>query len=425
MGGPTKDPDIEVAATLDQDITSIVGYEQQQVGAVRYGHAVDIEEEYLQEEDTTRISSSDNAQASAKSLVEAVPVKERQAESTIVPESELVEGQTVKPDPKLVSFFKSPKGGMTLFLLVLVILGGAIATAIVCTSGLCTPSKEETTKIDKITVSPLRDLVPDYTLVSLEDPTSPQSKAYDFVESHYIFSDYPDWRKKQIFAIFTVFMTIGLDVLVEFFDIPEEGFMQLLYTLKDECKMEDVATAFSTETLVVECNEHKELIGFKFNGLFGNWIAGIVGGMPPEVSMLTNLEFARLRNVYLYNEGHLTRFFTPEWTSLPVLRTCEFSNTDVMGTLPTELGLMKQLETLLLHSNELSGTVPTEIGLMTSLSALYIHGNNLSGILPNELCSLPSLSHLHVDCNKVTCPEECDCRCCQDDESCDVTYMFE
>ena len=83
------------------------------------------------------------------------------------------------------------------------------------------------------------------------------------------------------------------------------------------------------------------------------------------------------------------------------------------GTLPTEIGLLTRLANLQLYTNQLSGTLPTEIGRLTQLTAsLYLFGNSFSGTLPTELnllsmsyCSLTSTQNDgSANTNAFSCP---------------------
>ena len=62
------------------------------------------------------------------------------------------------------------------------------------------------------------------------------------------------------------------------------------------------------------------------------------------------------------------------------------------GTIPTELGLLHDLEWLNLFSNQVTGTIPTELGLLSNLEYLALDSNRLTGTVPTTLASLPLLS---------------------------------
>ena len=44
-----------------------------------------------------------------------------------------------------------------------------------------------------------------------------------------------------------------------------------------------------------------------------------------------------------------------------------------------------------MNDNGLTGTVPSEMGLLTKLTTLLLHGNELSGFVPSELGDLVML----------------------------------
>jgi Leucine-rich repeat (LRR) protein len=54
-----------------------------------------------------------------------------------------------------------------------------------------------------------------------------------------------------------------------------------------------------------------------------------------------------------------------------------------------------------------TGKIPSEIGLLTQLNKLNISSNHLSGTIPSSLCSADT--GVYIDCNEVTCDSGC-CR---------------
>lgn len=83
------------------------------------------------------------------------------------------------------------------------------------------------------------------------------------------------------------------------------------------------------------------------------------------------------------------------------------------GTIPTELALLSSTITgLFLHENYLEGKIPSELGLLTNLESLWLHQLSLTGTVPAELCTLfntGKLQTLAVDCLKVSCSCQCSC----------------
>ena len=72
---------------------------------------------------------------------------------------------------------------------------------------------------------------------------------------------------------------------------------------------------------------------------------------------------------------------------------CTFCGID--GTIPTELGLLTRLTSLVLTETRLTGTIPSELGLLTKLRVLQLEKNQLTGTLPTQLKNIPNLIELY------------------------------
>jgi hypothetical protein len=68
----------------------------------------------------------------------------------------------------------------------------------------------------------------------------------------------------------------------------------------------------------------------------------------------------------------------------------------LVGPVPTQIGLMKNLTSLALSGNSLSGRIPTEIGWMTYLDWLGLDSNRLTGLIPTEIGLTTQLSESFV-----------------------------
>jgi hypothetical protein len=74
----------------------------------------------------------------------------------------------------------------------------------------------------------------------------------------------------------------------------------------------------------------------------------------------------------------------------------DMSNNNLIGTIPAELGNLKNLLSLSLWDNQLSGTIPDELGNLTNLQYLAFGSNQLTGKIPISLMDLPNLSTLFI-----------------------------
>lgn len=96
---------------------------------------------------------------------------------------------------------------------------------------------------------------------------------------------------------------------------------------------------------------------------------GLIGTMPSEVGYLTDL------NTFTLGFGNLR------------------------GSLPTQLGQLRMMEELQIHFNHLVGTLPTEIGMMTKLKIFQTEVNNLSGTIPEGIWRLSTMEQFNFGDN--------------------------
>ena len=64
------------------------------------------------------------------------------------------------------------------------------------------------------------------------------------------------------------------------------------------------------------------------------------------------------------------------------------------GTIPTQVGHLSELRSLNLDNNQVVGTIPTEVGLLPALTDLYLSYNLLSGTIPEEITGLTRLEFI-------------------------------
>ena len=85
---------------------------------------------------------------------------------------------------------------------------------------------------------------------------------------------------------------------------------------------------------------------------------------------------------------------------LPALETFELSENDLSGTLVTEVGLLeRRLKSLKLNGGRMKGTLPSQLFDLTMLTALELSDHNFRGPLASEVGALTKLSSLRVENN--------------------------
>lgn len=126
----------------------------------------------------------------------------------------------------------------------------------------------------------------------------------------------------------------------------------------------------------------------------------IHGTIPSELGTLYDLRALRLGS-----NPDLNGTIPNEISQLKMLADFDVANcVDITGTIPTEFGMMNELEHVNLSFNHISGPIPTEIGNITTLKSLTMMSNPLEGSIPTELGNLPSLEYFNVKRSSLVGP---------------------
>jgi len=119
--------------------------------------------------------------------------------------------------------------------------------------------------------------------------------------------------------------------------------------------------------------------------------------LPPEIGLLSNLQ-----SLYLYNNQIKT--LPPEIGLLSNLQSLYLYNNQI-ETLPPEIGSLSNLQILSLHNNQIQ-TLPSRIGSLSNLQELWLNNNKIQ-TLPPEIGSLSNLQTLSLHNNQIeTLPPE-------------------
>ncbi|CAB9514900.1 Leucine Rich Repeat [Seminavis robusta] len=276
--------------------------------------------------------------------------------------------------------------GVSMIVIVIVIsLAIAIPTAILTGDGNPTSETDQSG-----TDSYLVPNITNRTIAAMQDPTTSQHLAYNWISKDPFWDSYQDWRKIQRFGMSCLYYAC-MRHLFSRFKTKANALQGAWVTYHvDECSRHqsvffqgECDTEGHYRRMSVEGYDHGE---------------GKVG-IPPEVFHLSRLEYISFLHVNLENENSMDHFL-PVGSMMPfqetALQALRISNCKLSVILPTSLGQMTSLTLLDLSSNKLQSTVPTELGLLTRLETLLLQDNELSGTLPEELLELPSLKVLHV-----------------------------
>ena len=119
---------------------------------------------------------------------------------------------------------------------------------------------------------------------------------------------------------------------------------------------------------------------------------------PPELGLLSQLrviEFVETAFEPLLVE--VLPLQTPD--SLSTLEELILVDSELVGSIPSTLGLLNSLTHLDLSQNKLTGQIPSELGLLSNLTSLILPSNRLSGSIPTEIGNLSSLTILELQGN--------------------------
>lgn len=122
----------------------------------------------------------------------------------------------------------------------------------------------------------------------------------------------------------------------------------------------------------------------------------LTGWLPTELGLLTNLQELRL------STGSISGTLPAELAQLSNLRVLAVDSNLISGTIPSEFSKMSQLTTLDLDDNMLSGTLPAFLGQLEKLKRVELHSNSLSGTIPDKFTSASHLMAFDVEDNQIS-----------------------
>ncbi|CAB9514866.1 leucine Rich Repeat [Seminavis robusta] len=276
--------------------------------------------------------------------------------------------------------------------------GGAFEKEVLLTMPLDDASSSNTT-LEQQPLTPqdyLKQYLPEETLRDLNDTTSPQFQAFQWLYEDPALTNYTEARLRQRFALGAFFHATGgptawiqrnhwLSYEVhecEWHFAEQFKMFGLLETARSPCESLDEEIGASDEGDEYEDDESYKLLWLLRNNLTGT--------LPKEFYWLTSMESIDLGLNSLSGTVDSERV-----AKLMNLRHLSFAANQLTGPIPTGIGMLSSLEILYFGSNLMTGTIPAlQIAkLRNTLNQLTLHRNFFTGSLPN---GLGELSHLTV-----------------------------
>eukprot|EP00536_Pseudo-nitzschia_multiseries_P004283 jgi/Psemu1/253479/estExt_Genewise1Plus.C_700083 len=84
------------------------------------------------------------------------------------------------------------------------------------------------------------------------------------------------------------------------------------------------------------------------------------------------------------------------------VKEVDFSDRQLVGSIPSEIRLLSNLQTLDLSSNRIVGTIPEDFYQLKDLKRVYLYHNKLTGIISSRIGQLNSIQYLHLSHNSLS-----------------------
>uniref|UniRef100_A0ACD6A9U1 Uncharacterized protein n=1 Tax=Avena sativa TaxID=4498 RepID=A0ACD6A9U1_AVESA len=163
--------------------------------------------------------------------------------------------------------------------------------------------------------------------------------------------------------------------------------------------LSDLSNCRQLQTLNLEANSFTGLIPSTVGNLtsrlviFGVGYNKLTGGLPVQISNISNLEWVHLPN---------NLFTEPIPESIGMLENLvrlDLSGNHMLGKIPAQMGMLRSLQLLRLQSNKFSGSIPGNFGNLSLLEYIDFSNNKLSMEIPTGLFHLDKLIELNLSHN--------------------------
>ncbi|KAL8240943.1 hypothetical protein R6Q59_014298 [Mikania micrantha] len=164
------------------------------------------------------------------------------------------------------------------------------------------------------------------------------------------------------------------------------------------CNLKDINLSWNK----FEGNSLSDVLGSLFNCesskleslRFGS--SGLSGTLPSQLGNLKNL-------VHIDLYGNSISGLIPDTVgNLSSLQTLELGSNLILGPIPDSIGRLSSLLVMNLRSNSISGPLPDSLGRLLALEELDISYNEINGTLPRSIGRLTKLQKLNIEHNLLT-----------------------
>ncbi|KAL5565255.1 hypothetical protein UlMin_028419 [Ulmus minor] len=127
------------------------------------------------------------------------------------------------------------------------------------------------------------------------------------------------------------------------------------------------------------------------------WLKGLnlIGPIPEDFGKLTHLENLDLTRNLLTGP-------VPQSLSGAPLRNLSLLGNKIDGTIPTWIGEITTLTSLVLEENDMEGDLPQNLGNLISLERLFLSSNYFSGEIPETFGKLRNLTDFRIDGTRIS-----------------------
>jgi Leucine rich repeat len=126
------------------------------------------------------------------------------------------------------------------------------------------------------------------------------------------------------------------------------------------------------------------------------------GRLSADLGLLSTLLHFNMSGGEVGGSGGLVGTLPSQFGLLKNLQALDLSYNKLTGSLPSQIGLLTNLTYLRVSANELNGSLPSQIGQLTNLAYFRVSSNDLTGILPSQIWQLTSLQSFGVSSNQLT-----------------------